>query len=351
MSYMRAAIQALDAYVPGEQPRDQGWVKLNTNENPYPPSPAAVAAGARALETAHLYPDPLCTELCATAARVYGLAPAQVFAGNGSDEVLNLLVRMTAAEGALVASFRPSYTLYPTLAAIQGATYRAWDFDGAYRLPETPPVSGAAIVFLPNPNSPSATIVPLETIRDLCRAATGLVVVDEAYADFAQENALGLLGEFDNLVITRSFSKSYALAGLRVGLALAAPEVIDALLKIKDSYNLDAVAQAAATAALADEAYLSKTVATILATRDRLCAGLDAQGFEVYPSQANFVLARVPSDRGPGAREVYEALKARRILVRYFDAPRLDDCLRITVGTDAQTDQLLDALQEIIAKK
>lgn len=345
MSHFRPDILAMQGYVPGEQPQDEGWVKLNTNENPYPPSPAALAAARATLAKAQLYSDPLSTGLRQAAAQRYGLTAAQVIAGNGSDDVLNLLVRATAASEQVVASFTPSYTLYRTLAEVQGAAYREIPFAEGYAVPEDLDLAGVRLLFLPNPNAPSGTMVSHETIARLCAVCPGLVVIDEAYADFARENAIGLLAAHDNLVITRTFSKSYALAGLRIGLALAAAPIIEQLMKVKDSYNLDRVAQAAGTAALGDADWLARTVTRLCATRDRLAAALGELGLFVYPSEANFLLVRF--DR-PDAAAVFAALKERRILVRYFNTPQLKDCLRITVGTDAQANRLLAALAEIL---
>jgi histidinol-phosphate aminotransferase len=220
------------------------------------------------------------------------------------------------------------------------------DFDEDYQIQEGLNYAGIKVLFLANPNSPSGTCVSLDAIRRVCRACPGLVVVDEAYVDFSRVNALPLLKEFPNLVITRTFSKSYSLAGLRAGLAFASPEVIRELVKVKDSYNLDRLAQAGAAAALDDQETLRKNTARILATRERFTAAIKARGIFVYPSEANFVFARIPAG-GISAREIYLALKQRRILVRYFDAPRLRDCLRISMGRDDEMETLLAALGEL----
>ncbi|MFH0909927.1 MAG: histidinol-phosphate transaminase [Planctomycetota bacterium] len=349
MPYVRPDIEALEGYEPGEQPRGKSFIKLNTNENPFPPSPRVAEAIAAATRELRLYSDPLSTDLREAAAKVYGLSPEQVIAGNGSDDILNLLIRLAVPAGACVASFSPSYTLYPTLAAIQGARFRPIAFTEDYEVPERLDLEGVRILFLANPNSPSGTWVGPETVRRLCRSAPGLVVADEAYADFARGNALALLGDCENLVITRSLSKSHSLAGLRVGLGLASAAIIRELLKVKDSYNLDRLAQAGAAAALRDPETLRKNTSRILATRRRFTAAIQAMGCSVYPSEANFVLARLPSGGGaPSAKEVYQALKERGILVRYFEAPRLSDSLRISIGTDPDMDTLVAVLDELL---
>jgi histidinol-phosphate aminotransferase len=347
MSYMRPAIEAMTGYVPGEQPQAGDWVKLNTNENPYPPSPAVGPALAAAAERARLYPDPVSRELRAAAGEVWGLPPEQILAGNGSDDVLNLLIRATASEGQTVASFAPSYTLYATLAQIQGAAYREYDLTETFAVPDDLYLDGVRVLFLANPNAPSGTAVDLAAVERLAGQCPGLLVVDEAYVDFAAAGttALPLLGRCPNLVVTRTLSKSYSLAGARVGFACAAPAIIEQLLKVKDSYNLDAFAQAAGTAALRDQETLRRNTERLVATRQRLTFELEKLGFEVEPSQTNFVLVSVGS--APAARALFGELKERRILVRYFDAPRLADCLRITVGTDEEVDRLLEALREL----
>lgn len=345
MTYIRPAIATMAGYTPGEQPRDGEFIKLNTNENPYPVSPAVKAAIRAEVDRLQLYPDPLSTGLCQQAAELYGLTIDQVIAGNGSDDILNLLIRATAAEGEEVVSFTPSYTLYQTLAEIQGATFRAIPFREDYSLPEKLDLTGVRILFLPNPNAPSGTVVGQEAFRCLCRQCPGLVVADEAYADFAEENTIPLLSEFENLVVTRTFSKSYSLAGMRIGLGLASPAIIRELMKVKDSYNLDRLAQAAGVAVLREQGALREHTGRIIVTRTRLIRELEAMGCQVYPSQANFVLCRF--HQKPAA-EIYTALKTRRILVRYFNRPRLEDCLRISVGTEEEIDALLAALQHIL---
>jgi histidinol-phosphate aminotransferase len=335
-------------YTPGEQPRDGAFVKLNTNENPYPPSPRVFEALRAALtgERLRKYPDPVGTHFRHTAGRVLGVDPDGVLIGNGSDDVLTVVTRAFVPEGGLVVSPTPSYLLYRTLAELQGARFQTVPFTADWSLPRPWPVEGADLTFLANPNSPSGTTVPLSRVEELAGALQGPLVVDEAYVDFADEDALGLVrGGARNVIITRSLSKSYALAGVRFGFAVADPALVRHLLKVKDSYNCDALSLAAAAAALEDQDYLRATRARILATRARLEAALAGLGFAVCPSQANFVWCR-RTDRP--VKPVYEELKRRHILVRYMAYEGHPDGLRISVGTDAEIDRLLGELAAIL---
>jgi histidinol-phosphate aminotransferase len=342
--FFRQAVDQMESYTPGEQPQGTGYVKLNTNENPYPPSP--LVAEAIAAETAKLvlYPESSNRVVREAAAKIYGVDPEQVIATNGSDEMLRVLCQACAGEGEVIAAFYPSYTLYKTLAEIQDAKFRLIEFTPDYRIPQDADFSDVKLVFLPNPNAPSGTLLNLEELSRVCEAAPeSLVVVDEAYADFADFTALPLLEKYANVIVTRTLSKSYSLAGLRVGLGFSSREIIAGLWKVRDSYNLDRLSQAGAAAALLDQEHMRRNVAKILQTRERLVAELRKLGAEVCPSSANFVLAKLPQ-----AKAIYQQLKERKILVRYFDLPRLSDCVRITVGTDEQVGKLLAALAEII---
>ena len=315
-------------------------MKLNTNENPYPPSPAVLEALARAADASvRLYPDPEARALRARATEVYGVPVDHILAGNGSDELLALVLRATVDAGDRVAFPVPTYSLYETLVAAQGGVSVQVPFADDFRLP--PGLGRARVTFLCNPNSPSGTLVPLAEIEALAGEVTGVLVVDEAYVDFAPTHALGLVGRLPNVLVLRTLSKSFSLAGLRVGLAFGHPELLAGLRTVKDSYNLSCLSQAAAVAALGDLPAMRANVARIRATRARLTSGLERLGLRVLPSEANFVLARRPgTDQGPVAR----ALAARDILVRHFARPGLEDALRITVGTDAEIDALLAAL-------
>jgi histidinol-phosphate aminotransferase len=335
--------------VPGEQPEaGRRVIKLNTNENPYPPSPRVLEALAAAADArVRLYPDPEACALRKRAAVVYGVPADHILAGNGSDELLALLLRATVEPGDRVAFPVPTYSLYATLVAVQGgeAVCPPWPED--FSLPGALAAARARVTFLCNPNSPSGTVVPPAEVEALARAVAGVLVVDEAYADFSETNALGLVGRHANVLVLRTMSKSYSLAGLRVGLAFGHPELLAGLRTVKDSYNLNRISQAGAVAALEDVGGMRANVARVRATRARLTAGLERLGFAVLPSQANFVLARRQGvDQGP----VAAALAARDILVRHFAVPELADALRITVGTDDEVEMLLAALADLGAR-
>jgi histidinol-phosphate aminotransferase len=343
--YFRANISQLAGYVPGEQPGNDGTIKLNTNENPYPPSPRVYAALRGAINSdLRLYPQPLSDSLRVTAARVYGIEPENVIAGNGSDEILSILLRCFVGAHDRVAFPVPTYSLYDTLIAIQGGERAAVDYPEDFSLPDTLAAQNAALTFLCNPNSPSGTLVPLQGINRLARAVSGVLVVDEAYIDFAESEGasmLPLVHQLPNLVVLRTFSKSFSLAGMRIGLAFASEEIISGMMKVKDSYNLNRLSMIAATAALQDMPWMTRNVQRIQRSRRKLTRTLTRMGFHVYPSHANFVLAQ---KKGQNLRAVYESLKNHKILVRYFDAPGLQDCLRISVGSPGEIRVLLEKL-------
>ncbi|MDR2844780.1 MAG: histidinol-phosphate transaminase [Puniceicoccales bacterium] len=350
-----SAVAAQPAYTPGEQPQETGWIKLNTNENPFPPSPRVVAAIRHELgdtgAALRLYPSPASSPLRAAAARFHGVGVENVLAGNGSDDVLNLLVRAFSDTAKPAGMLEPSYSLYPVLSGLNAAAMvrvpvgldGEFDVDGVAR-------SGANIFFLTNPNAPLGLAFPPEKIAAVLRRFDGLLVVDEAYAPFADADATALLGDFPNLVISRTFSKAYALAGLRIGYALAHPDVIAVLDKVRDSYNLDRLAQAAGVAALEDRTYYAGTIATIKATRDGTAAALRARGWRVLPSQANFLLAAPPTappgvDAAARAADAFDFLKSNKVLVRYFPKnPLTAPFLRISIGTAQEMEKLLNIL-------
>jgi histidinol-phosphate aminotransferase len=343
---LRPSVRALAGYVPGEQPRAGGVLKLNTNENPYPPSPRVFEALRQALtgERLRKYPDPLGTHFRQVAGRALGVDPDAILIGNGSDDVLTILTRAFVPEGGRVVSLTPSYLLYRTLAELQGARFQAVPFAPDWSTPEPWPVERADLTLLTNPNSPSGTAVGPVAVERLAAQVKGPLVVDEAYADFADGNALGLARE-GKVIVTRSLSKSYALAGVRFGFAVATPELVRHLVKVKDSYNCDALSLAAAAAALEDQDYMRAQRGRILATRARLEAALAGLGFAVTPSQANFVWCR-RSDRP--LRPIFEELKNRQVLVRYMVYDGYGDGLRVTVGADDEVDRLLAELKTIV---
>lgn len=348
MSRFRPAIDALAPYVPGEQPpAGAAVVKLNTNENPYAPSPRALAAlGAVDGETLRRYPHPFADTFRRSAADVLGIDPAWILVGNGSDDLLTMLFRAVTGTGRMVAYPAPTYVLYRTLAAIQGAPVLEVPFDEDYTLPvDALADAGAALTMVANPNSPSGTAAPVEQLAELADRTTGVVAVDEAYVAFAETSALELVRRNERVIVLRTLSKSHGLAGLRLGFGVAHPDLLAGLAKVKDSYNVDAVAAAVGAAAIRDVAYTRATVARIRAARARLTAALAGHGFRVWPSQANFVLAR-PADGN--ARRLYEGLRDRGVLVRYFAEPALADKLRITVGTEEQTTRLMSVLADLL---
>lgn len=346
-----AFVRALHAYTPGLQPTEPGWIKLNTNENPYPPSPRVAEAIQRELGGAlRLYPDPRSMRLRQAFAARQGLREDQVIVGNGSDDVLNLLVRAFAGGGRRVAFTVPSYSLYPVLVAIENGEAVTIEFGQDMRLP-VDRLAGvdAPLLFLTSPNAPTGVAFPTVEIERLADAFPGLLVVDEAYADFAEENAMALAARHPRVVVTRTLSKSHGLAGLRVGFAAGHPDVIGLLDRVRDSYNVNRLSQAGALAALEDADYTAGVVARVKATREHVRTRLEAMGWFTYPSSANFLFSspRTPDGRtGPDvARQCYEYLLSRKILVRYFPSHALTaKFLRITVGTDDEMQAFLEAI-------
>jgi histidinol-phosphate aminotransferase len=348
-SLARTTIRNLDGYVPGEQPLPGARVvKLNTNESPYPPSPRVLEA-IRAVPPHALqrYPRPMADEFREAASRVLGVPADAILAGNGSDDILTIATRTFLAPGDALAYPEPTYSLYPVLARLQDARIVAVPWGHGWSLPvEALAATGARAIYVANPNAPSGTFVPVDAVEALARAFDGVVLVDEAYVDFADANCLDLALRLPNVIVSRTLSKAYALAGLRFGFAVTRPELVHEMVKVKDSYNCDAVSIAAASAAIADQDYARGTWVKIRAERERLTHALRGLGWSVLPSQANFVLAAVPGGRGRAA-QVLAGLKSAGVLVRYFDAPGLDDKLRITVGTSDDTDALIRALSSL----
>lgn len=360
MSVFRPAIDRMAGYAPGEQPQETGWVKLNTNENPYPPSPRVIDAIRRTAEgRLNIYPDPHATAFRRTAAALFNVDPEWILPANGSDENLTIITRSFCDAGQSVGYPYPSYVLYESLAQIQDCgvvrlrlnSQWQWDKSAAAELRRS-----LRVFYVPNPNSPTGTLWSPDQLTELL-PDKGVLVLDEAYGDFCSKPHRGELlkdARFEHrLVVTRTFSKSYSLAGIRFGFAIAHPSLIDGMRKVKDSYNCDAISIAAATAALEDQAWMEANRQKILATRERLAAALGGLGFNVHPSQANFVWVTHPTGRH---REIYEQLKERRILIRYMRFPdgnpdgSMLDGLRITIGTDSEIDRVLEVLPDVIAR-
>jgi histidinol-phosphate aminotransferase len=346
--YFRPNIAAMAGYIPGEQPGDDQLAKLNTNENPYPPSPRVLAALRNATnQSLRLYPEPLSDRLRNIAADVYGVGPQNILAGNGSDEILSMVLRCFVGRGDRVAFPVPTYSLYETLVKIQDGEQVGVPYPADFAIPPELHSANAAVTFLCNPNSPSGTLVALTAIEKLARAVAGVIVVDEAYIDFAEDpgsSAISLIQNIPNLIVLRTFSKSFSLAGLRIGLAFAPAELIAGMMKVKDSYNLNRLSLIAATAALQDLPWMQGNVRLIQQTRRQLVDGLRKRGFYVYPSHANFVMAQ---KKGQEQKALYQALRERKIFVRYFDTPELRDSLRITVGTPEEVERLLHEISTI----
>jgi len=345
MSYFRKNIDKAKGYTPGFQPADASIIKLNTNENPYPPTPAVLEALANISdEQLRRYPDPVGNSFRQAAGEVNGVGADFIMDCNGGDEVLTIAIRAFCDEERAVAYPAPTYSLYPILANLQNCKKIEVPFDGEFNLPADLAKTGAALTIVCNPNAPSGSFVNPGEMASLADELDGVLLIDEAYVDFADENCVGLVKDFDNVIILRSMSKGYSLAGVRFGYAIAQPSLIEGLMKVKDSYNVDAMATAAATAAIKDQQYFSEAVEKVKAQRQRLTDALRELKFNVPNSFTNFVLA----DCGNfNAENIYENLAQRNIYVRYF--PELANKLRITVGTPEQNDALLAAIKEIIS--
>lgn len=358
-SVFRAAIDRMAGYTPGEQPQDNQWVKLNTNENPYPPSPRVADAIRRAAEgRLNRYPDPDATAFRRVAANLFQVDPDWILPANGSDENLTIITRSFCDAGETIAYPYPSYVLYESLAQIQGCHVVRLPLNDKWKWH---PESAAAlrrqvrIFFVPNPNSPTGTLWTAEQLTELL-PEHGVLVLDEAYGDFVAQPHRGELlrdERFDDrLIVTRTLSKSYSLAGIRFGFSVAHPDLINGMRKVKDSYNCDAIAIAAATAALEDQAWMLQNCARILATRARLAASLPTFGFNVCSSETNFLWTTHVTGKH---QAIYEQLKARQILVRYMKFPNATPDgqtltgLRISIGTDAEIDRVLDVMGEIVS--
>lgn len=350
---VRPAVQKMSGYTPGEQPKStQRIIKLNTNENPYPPPAAVLKAIAEAAnERLRLYPEPSSRPVREAAGRAYDLHPDQVLVGNGSDDLLTIILRTFVDAGQVVASADPTYSLYQTLTAIQDGIFKSIPWDAAGALPIQALIeTGARVIFVVRPNSPTGHAVPLDTVSELCEKAPGVVVLDEAYVDFCADNGIPLLEKHNNLIITRTFSKSFSLAGLRIGLGFTNQALAAEMHKVRDSYNVDALAQAGAVAALNDLSAFDDNLNAIKEQRQRLTDELNQRGFHVPPSHSNFVLARIPADSIPG-HEWLARLKEKGILIRYFTKPaEMIDKLRISIGSAEEMDILLEAIDSILKK-
>jgi histidinol-phosphate aminotransferase len=339
----------MKGYVPGEQPQGvEKFIKLNTNENPYQCSPKVKAAIGRVVQAGlQKYPDPMATAFRIRAAELHGVEPDWILCGNGSDDILTIVTRAFVGTSDMVRFANPSYLLYRTLAEIQGAACDIINYNQDWTLPDdfAKPNDWMRLAFLANPNSPSGTMIAPDKVAEIAAGLPCPLLVDEAYVEFAETNCMSLVAENEKIMVARSLSKSYALAGLRFGYLVAQPQVIRELCKVKDSYNCDALSIAGATAAIDDRAWFADTRAVILATRARMSAALKEMGFDVVDSQANFVWCT--HDSQP-VEPIYRELKQGGVLVRYMLYAGWGDGLRISVGTDEQVDACLALLRTLV---
>ncbi len=347
-------VKELTPYVPGEQPKLSQLIKLNTNESPYGPSPKALAAIAAAnTEALRLYPDPNSDALKQSIAKIHGLTPNQVFVGNGSDEVLaHVFLGLLKHEHPILFP-DITYSFYPVYCKLYGIAFENIPLSDDFSISVDDYLKknnghNGGIIF-PNPNAPTGKALPLKDIEKLLQAnKDSVVVIDEAYVDFGTSSAVSLIKQYNNLLVTHTLSKSYALAGLRVGYAVGHPDLIEALERVKNSFNsypIDKLAMAGAMAAIEDQDYLNKISQAVINTRESLAKTLNTLGFETIPSSANFIFTKHPKH---DAAQLSAALRERHIIVRHFKLPRIDQYLRITIGTDEQCDALVKAIKEIL---
>jgi histidinol-phosphate aminotransferase len=349
MPSVRPNIAEMQGYNPGEQPQGvEKFIKLNTNENPYQCSPKVKAAVGRVVQSGlQKYPDPMATAFRIRAAELHSVEPDWILCGNGSDDILTIVTRAFVGPSDMVRFANPSYLLYRTLAEIQGAACDIVNYNADWSLPEEFAAANdwIRLVYLANPNSPSGTMVSPEKVAELAAALPCPLLVDEAYVDFADANCMSLIAENEKVMVCRTLSKAYALAGLRFGYLVAQPQVIRELVKVKDSYNCDSLSIAGATAAIDDQEWLAETRSRILSTRERMTAALKEMGFELVDSQSNFVWCTHSTSP---AEPIYRELKNAGVLVRYMLYAGWGDGLRITVGTDEQVDACLAQLKSLV---
>jgi len=350
MTYFRENIEKMAGYEPGFQPNSADVVKLNTNENPYPPSPQVLdAIKNMTAEQLRKYPQPMGDSFRLAAAELFSIESENIICTNGGDDLLNMAIRAICDKKRPVAYPTPTYSLYPELAKIQNCPAIEIPFDREFNLPAKLASTGAALTIVCNPNAPSGTLIPKKEMTQLAEELKGksVLLIDEAYVDFAEDNCLELVKKFDNVIILRSMSKGYSLAGMRFGFGIANENLIKGLIKVKDSYNVDAAAITAATAAIKDQQYFKNNLQKIKIERKILTENLIRLGFEVRESQTNFVFAKATKMR---AIDIYEKLKNRNIYVRYWAYPEIKDKLRISTGTSQQNEILINALKEILAE-
>ena len=358
MSYFRKNIKNMDGYTPGEQPKVSSLIKLNTNENPYPPSPQVL----RALKNfdftnLKLYPNPTADDLRDQIAYKYKFKRENIIVGNGSDDILTIVIRSFLGENEKAACFTPSYSLYPVLTQIQNSEIIKIPLkEETFAFPEEllntnsilfKSISNTKIFFITRPNAPTGTNINLDMLDSFCSIYKGIVLIDEAYADFSEDNAVPFLNKHSNVIVSRTLSKSYSLAGLRLGWAMASPEIISGMMKVKDSYNVNTLSQVLAIKALKDTDHFDTTIEKIKNTRVYLTQNLNSLGFDVLPSQTNFLFVKVPNV-SKGAYKLFQYLRDNKIIVRYFPGIITENYIRITIGTDEQIEKLLILIKTFI---
>ena len=341
-SYFRPAIDAMSGYIPGEQANVMDLLKLNTNENPYPPCPAVM--NELDAERLRLYPDPTADKLRDTIASTYGYERENIIVSNGSDDMLTIAFRAFTDAQRSVAFLDPTYSLYAVLADLQGCPYikipLQEDFSISNDLLEK--AAPANLLIITRPNAPTGNCIAIGDMRKICSEFDGIVLIDEAYADFSSDNCIDFVREFPNVIVSRTISKSYSLAGLRLGFAIASPELIAGVMKVKDSYNVNMLTQYLAEAAIKDQKYLNETVNKIKVSRAKLTTELKALGFEVVDSQSNFLFVSPPDGDG---KKLFKALRKENIIVRYFPGEKTGKYVRITIGTEEQLQRLIEVLR------
>ncbi|MGK7938607.1 MAG: histidinol-phosphate transaminase [Crocosphaera sp.] len=341
---IRDCVKQTLGYVPGEQPQTTDYIKLNTNENPYAPPDGIFNNLEAELKKVRLYPDPVSTQLRKAASCIFGVSHEQILAGNGSDDILNIALRTFVNPGETVAFLEPTYSLYETIARVHGAKIITIPTNDKFELDSPLICSEAKLIFLASPNPPLGKHLNRKYLEETCKEASGVVLIDEAYVDFSDENHWGFIKQYNNVIISRTMSKSYSLAGVRVGFGISSPVIIEEMNKVRDSYNLDRIAQTLATNCFNFQDYFQEIWKQVRATRNRLITSLRNLDFFVFDSDSNFVLA---SPQWVEASELYNQLKERKVLVRYFKQTPINNYVRITVGTDAEIDRLLEVIEQL----
>ena len=341
---IRDCVQQTPGYVPGEQPQTTDYVKLNTNENPYAPPDEIFNNLEEELKKVRLYPDPVSTKLRKAAGEVFGFSHEQILAGNGSDDILNIALRTFVNPGEMVAFLDPTYSLYETIARVHGANIKTIATNENFELDRPLICPEAKLIFVASPNPPLGKHLNRQYLKETCEQATGVVLIDEAYVDFSDENHWEFIKQYENVIVSRTMSKSYSLAGIRVGFGVSSLAIIEQMNKVRDSYNLDRLAQILGANCFQFQDYFKQIWQQVRTTRTRLITSLRNLDFFVFESDANFVLA---SPQWMEASELYNKLKEKKVLVRYFKHPRISNYVRITVGTDAEIDRLLEVIEKL----